>query len=468
MVDKFRICTLNKRPSKHKVVETDIVIVVPYQDEWQWMFAIEYSCEMISQSHSVTVISLDLLNRNFIKRFLLSLIGRNRMSPAIFAELKKMGVEVISPPPLISAWKFGECNFSNTYPDIEKEIFAHVVDLTGSINRENTNLKINTKKLAREAALIIQSLESINFRPGLSLFTPNGRYARNRAVKIFAQNHGIDAYTLDSASIDRYIVMRDAQSIDEGVELVVGAWESADVTERELVGKEYFLDRLKSVKTPRDIWTSQMKDGYLPKLNTGKKLCVFYTTTQIEFVGREEYFGEDAFPSQLEAIKAARQKLSIEEWDFFVRRHPKREGSSSTEDDLIVGLDEIPNITIIEATSPVDSYELAKHASLILHFGSHIGAEFTFLETAPVYAMNKTSWWKFDPDHHLFIKNEWEKFDSDKACLADPSSVLPFGYFLKKGGYNFKFLIKDASHRWTFRGIPLTANPGDGRKNTLL
>jgi hypothetical protein len=239
---------------------------------------------------------------------------------------------------------------------------------------------------------------------------------------------------------------------------VVRAWEDAEMTEREIVGKEYFLDRLKRVKTSEDSWTSQMKEGFIPELNSGKKLCVFYTTTQIEFVGKERNFAQDSFSSQLEAIRAARQKLNVEEWDFLVRRHPKREGSIGTEDDLIDGLAEIPNVKIIEATSPVDSYELAKHANLILHFGSHIGAEFTFLETAPVYAMNKTSWWKFDPDHHLFIKDAWQKFDINKACLADPSSVLPFGYFLKKGGYEFKFLKKDVSDRWTFSGIPLAIN----------
>ena len=438
----------------------DYLLIVPYQDHWQWLLIIEMAESLSVNSNRVVVVSLDAVNRNFLKRRLFAIFGYHGINPKIIDELRKSSIEVFLTTPLGVMFEELKNRTSQVWSNKELEtiLYSHLVDRTQSLDTQTVKAKRTSKKLRREVSVILNCLSGMNIPPTATLVTPNGRYARNKAVIEFAKKNNLNFRVIDTASPGKYLLMQNAQSIEEGANTVWTHWNNGHPIKRVEIGHRFFKDRISKIKTSNDVWTSEMKIGFIPRMDKTKKICVFYTTTQIEFAGTESDIQSGAFGSQVEAIMATRKKLNKEEWDIYVRRHPKKAGTKNTSDDLIQGLYEIPGITIIEPHSGVDSYELAKQADLVLHFGSQIGAELTYMESAPVYALNKTSWWKFDEPHHLFMKSDWENFDLSHISFAEKHSVLPLGYFALTGGNEFEHLSQDKLGNWVYKNVAIKLN----------
>jgi hypothetical protein len=303
-------------------------------------------------------------------------------------------------------------------------------------------MKINPQKdkrhilrLVREAGGIVRILKKFDLENCIEISTPSGRYCRNKAViDFFREAGGVTTKVLESGSHGHYEVVTDAQSVSELADLVEKYWLESHDADKLLIGQSFFEERITQARKKSDEWTHSMIPGLLPALNNEKKLCVFYTTTQIEFEGTGDPQKPDEFENQVEAIKFLRMKLPISEWDLVVRRHPRRVDVNHLDRDLLEGIEKIENVIVVDGDSKVDSYALGNVADLIFHFGSTIGAEFTFLSKVPVYALKLTFWWKFSKDHHLCKKNQLENLDLKKLAIADPASVLPWGYYLKRGG----------------------------------
>lgn len=448
--------------------ESIYFLVVPYQDQWQWMFVIEYAEELRSFEKNVIVISLDILNLNFCKRWVFGLVGYRSVNPEITKALENSGIAVLKFSPFRN-WIRTKSRRSPilTKSVEEKIVLSHLVDKTKSLNFNSFRSKWTSRRLRKEVRFIFNVLSDLPITERSVILTPSGRYARNRAVLFFAESLNLHYKVLESGSSDKYMVVSDAQSIDEGVEFITQHWLQGNPETREKIAIDYFENHFSKLRTTRNQWTWTMKEGFVPNLDLGKRICVFYTTTQIEFVGNESNFKDNCFQSQVEAIKAARVKLDPAKWELLVRRHPKRRGQSNKDDDLIEGIYDIDGVQVIEADSAVDSYALARKADLVLHFGSHIGAEITYLKYAPVYCMNKTTWWKFDPTHHLFTKSDWSKFDPEKLTYADPASVLPLGYFAMTGGQEFKHITQKPKEGWVYRDHPIYLPLNTWLKNVL-
>ncbi len=435
------------------------LVVIPYQDHWQWLFGVECALEYRKQGHKVVVISLDYFNRNYLKRKLLALIGYSPINPDILKILEKESVIVADSNVLhiVKARIFAMLQLNKRHSqEFESIILPHLADTLKSLNYDSRKAKRLRNNLLLEMFSILELLKTRDYLSAKVIVTPNGRFVRNRAVKYyFNRFEDLQTFVVDSVTKNKYLIMQDAQSIEEGAIYQTEHWNNEKSFSKHEVAHKYFEDRLSRIKSSEDLWTSHMKDGLLPKYSNDKKLCVFYTTTQIELVGTEEHFPEGVFASQLDAIRAARLKLDQSEWEMIVRRHPKKLGHSNEDDDLMEGLYEIPGILVVEGNSPVDSYELGRRADLILHFGSHIGAEFVFMRTAPVYSMNRTPWWRFDEEHHLFEIERWNRLDLRNLTIADSGSVLPFAYFLMTGGHPFKHVSHIDSIGWTVSGTPI-------------
>jgi hypothetical protein len=450
-------------------------VVIPYQDHWQWLFGIECALTYSHQGNKVEILSLDYFNRNYMKRKLLALFGYQSINPAILKLLDDYSLTIINLN-FLQVIKAQVLAFLQFYVrksnDFDSVITPHLAGTLKSLDFNSSKAKRTRNNLVRETLSTLELLKTQNYDCAKVVVTPSGRYVRNRAVKYYFNNNKyVQTFFVDSVSSNRYSIMNDPQSIEEGVKRYTEHWNNEKSNFKFEVAHNYFEERLSRVKTSVDLWTAQMKDGLLPEYTEKKKLCVFYTTTQIEFVGTEGQFPEGVFASQVDAIRAVRQKLHQSEWEVIIRRHPKQLGHSNEDDDLMEGLYEIPGIQVIEGNSPVDSYELGKRADLILHFGSHIGAEFIFMQTAPVYSMHRDPWWRFDEEHHLFEIERWNKLDLENLTMANPGSVLPFAYFLMTGGETFKHVSHIDSLGWTLNGTPIHIPLSKwiiGRRESLL
>jgi hypothetical protein len=119
-----------------------------------------------------------------------------------------------------------------------------------------------------------------------------------------------------------------------------------------------------------------------------EKICVFYTTTQLEFVANEETPDDGNFRNQEEALRETYTWLNSHGWHLVVRRHPRNiNWNSMGEDDLLTTDSGLGDSTIIPGSTTIDSYALAESADLIANYGSTIGAEFIFRGRKPVISL---------------------------------------------------------------------------------
>ena len=435
------------------------LVFVPYLDHWQWVFASEYALEQKSRGKEVKIVAMEIVNL----RGLINIFSRKfhvaSINHKVFHLLKESGIELswvnvfprftIRNVKISSDSKFLQ---SDKYQEIA---YPNLIDSLGRMRIDPTRDKKTILKFGREAEAITRALKKMKYnRPG-EVATPSGRFCRNKAVvTFFKEMNGSTVRVLDSSSHGHYEVVSDGQSITEFSDLVYKNWVNSCDLDKLEIGANYFEARIRSARSRNDYWTHRMNVGELPKLNPNKKVCVFYSTTQIEFEGSGDLPSATEFQSQVDAIAHLRRKLPMDQWELVVRRHPWPAGVTHSDRDLLEGLTDIQGLVIVEGNSQVDSYALGDRADLIFHFGSTIGAEFTFLGGKPVYSLRKTYWWRFDEGHHLVTKNDLEDLNLEALSVADPLSVIPWGYYISRGGFPIKHL-QEVRGEWTLSGIQI-------------
>jgi hypothetical protein len=442
-------------------VEQEFYVVAPYLDEWQWMFVTEYAIELANKGFKVSVVAIEVLNFKGIWNTLKLGTRTSTINYKIFVSLRNRGIGVrfVRVFPRVRLLNQMSDRFTLN-EGLNSVIYPHLIDYLGRMQIDPIKDKSVIMYFLKEAEAIQRALRKLPLKGPAGVATPSGRFARNKAVVDYClQDPKLDIRVLESSSHGHYEVVKDAQSVSEFSELIEKCWSESTDELKSKVGSNFFAKRINQAKSSADEWTHGMSPGLVPQLSESKKLCVFYTSTQIEFEGTGDSPKVDEFQSQVEAIRHLREKLPIEDWELVVRRHPRRVHETHGGRDLLNGIDDIPNINIIDGDSKVDSYALGERADLIFHYGSTIGAEFTFLGKVPVYSLRNSYWWKFAPAHHLAKKSQLRDLDLNNLRIAPCDSVIPWGYYLTCGGIPFKNICEKGNN-WTLDGNTIKRNVG--------
>jgi hypothetical protein len=227
-------------------------------------------------------------------------------------------------------------------------------------------------------------------------------------------------------------------------------WNTYNVAQRQSDGAIYFLNKSKNVLEKTDPWAALMTNSALPVLPK-KKICVFYTTTQLEFVASTVEPEIGYFRNQEEALRETYSWLISHGWHLVVRRHPRNiNWNSMGEDDLLTTDSGLGDSTIIPGSATIDSYALAESADLIANYGSSIGAEFIFQGRKPVISLGLTPWYPFDKSNHFLDRLSLNSISPDKITKSDFKNVLPLGLYTLNGGTQFEHIILGDDLRWRF------------------
>jgi hypothetical protein len=334
---------------------------------------------------------------------------------------------------------------------------AHIVEnlVTDKINIKVSQHRKVIRKHIRNVYYTGKILKKCDFSEFSQLLTVNGRYSRNRAIQQLLREQGISVNILEGTAPNRYSIVDAAQSMNAYQNRIAAHWNEYDVAKRNLDGAIYFLNKIKNVINKTDPWAALMTASALPTLPT-KKICVFYTTTQIEFVANEETPDDGNFSNQEEALRETYSWLNLHGWHMVVRRHPRNiNWNSMGEDDLLTTDSGLGDSTIIFGNSTIDSYALAEKADLIVHYGSSIGAELIFQGLKPVIAVGQTPWYRFDKSNHFLNRLSLNSIRPENIQKADPQSVLPWGLYTLNGGTQYKYAILSDDLKWTLSGNPI-------------
>jgi hypothetical protein len=338
---------------------------------------------------------------------------------------------------------------SRNLSKFENEIkigLAHIVNdlFTQDFNFNDKNHRKVIRKHIADVFYTQKILQKIDFSNIKSVFTVNGRFSRNRAIVHTLRSRGVKTKILDSASTGRYQILDFAQSMLEYVNKIENFWMSYDPTIRISDAQMYFERKREAVQAKTDPWATLMDDSFLPDL-PNKKICIFYTTTQLEFIGSDDVVPVNVFQNQNQAIQEIHKWLSKYNWHLVIRRHPRSIFMTDEykDDDLYDMEIDLTDATIIHSDSKIDSYKLAEKADLIASFGSSIAAELIFANQKPVISLGLTPWFNFDKENHLLDTKSLSATAPDRIKKSDPNCVLPFALYATKGGIKHEFVSCD-------------------------
>lgn len=434
-------------------------IVVPYRNLYQWSLAIEFALDIRKKGYPIEIKILNLPNLNFFRSILKSLLMFRSINPEVLSILRLHGISIKNYHlfPTLSCLKLRK-NYSIKYKKELEISLAHIVNdlFTEKLDFTQKSHRVTIRKHLRDVIHTNKMLEKIDFSKFEIIYTINGRFSSNRAIVKFLRSKEFTVKIVDLASNGKYLVVDNAQSMFEHINLIDDFWRNYPAESRFQDAEEYFQAKVTAIKNKSDPWIAFMTQS--PKFDLpNKKIAIFYTTTQLEFVANDDVPAGDTFTNQNEALVAVYNWLRENGWFLIVRRHPRsiNTDQSVQADDLLLNLPQGQDLLIINPEDKINSYELAEKADLIISYGSSIAAELIFENKKPVVSVGITPWFLYDKTNHLLSERELKSIDPNFIKKSEPWIVLPWALYILKAGSNFKYITKNKENRLVLNNVQI-------------
>jgi hypothetical protein len=207
----------------------------------------------------------------------------------------------------------------------------------------------------------------------------------------------------------------------------------------------YIIERSKFDPVAGRSWLGNQRK-ILPSTSfeSKKKICVFYSSTELEFAVFDDHNEENIFKNQEQAITALCESLESNKWQIFIRRHPaKKNYIKDNEKKLWKNISKFKNVVIIEPNSKIDSYELAMRADLVCHYNSSMGPECILLGAKKILTLG-TVFWESTSTKNNNPLNKQQLIDSledhNIDVLGRRMDAIKWGYYSSVAGRKFQLL----------------------------
>ena len=283
----------------------------------------------------------------------------------------------------------------------------------------------------------------------------NGRISRYRAVRLKLERITASLYYLEiGATPNHYqLFSRPPQSELENHRQARALWDLAP-PDKIVQAKNYFQTRRTFDPNLSISWSSRMVPGFIPTIDKRKKVCTFYSSSQIEFVEEIDLRQENDFLDQGDALFQLLSILPKDEWQVFLRKHPNRPDSGyfDEENEIWALSRECENLKVIEQDSKVDSFALARASDLIVNFGTSFGAECIYWGLGPVLNLRPTFWTPFVSENSPRNKTQLVAlFQRPEITKSLPEAILPWGYYCAIRGIEMKDFLWNSTNGWSVR-----------------
>lgn len=221
------------------------------------------------------------------------------------------------------------------------------------------------------------------------------------------------------------------------------------------LANKYFLERREGIDQS---WMSFRKfhsEGFLPKINEGKKVISFFTSSDDEFKAVGDLHRSVYWPDQIKAINAFLNCCARDpSFQGFIRIHPHIAQKSKKDYTFWHNLDVPKNVTILPADSGIDTYSLIEFSDIVITSGSTVGIESVYWGT-PSICLGPSFYGKLGCVYLPKSENElWDLLHSDDL-EANKEACLPYGYFMNEFGIYFKFFEPSGFFSGEFLGVNL-------------
>lgn len=284
----------------------------------------------------------------------------------------------------------------------------------------------------------------------------NGRMATPRAMVELCKDHGV-RYTTHERGLTRgyfLVNVEDKCTSHQNAKYIAKYNLNHPLKNYQIQQvKKWFNDRLKGTNINWKNFLDSSTPNDLIK-NTSNKRWVLFTSSTDEFVAEADF--SSPFGTQYEWILKTCEIAKQENVELIIRIHPNSYGLQSTGknfDELkffknLSLRNDFKNLTLVDSTSNVNSYDLAKSADLVLTFGSTIAMESLLLGKRTYVAANSD--WIHCPSIQSYLNvSDYAQFLHAQADpktisqLLESEMVLAYRFmfnYLFKAFINFPFI----------------------------
>jgi len=283
------------------------------------------------------------------------------------------------------------------------------------------------------------------------LYVFNARPFTLRCALRASQRAGINCFVYEFAGIlSRYYISNNTFPHDlEYSKLEIDyLYEKSGLSpiEKKITAKNYFME-LRS----NGLFNRNQKENLLPeKFDISKRTVGIFISSEDEFESID-IWKNTFFIRQNEVI----ERLAIDfgeksEFQFIVRIHPNLKELNNSQVKTLMAFN-FPNLIIIPAESPVDSYYLMEKCEKVVVFGSTMGIESVFWGIPAILAGRAY----FEGVNSCYKASSYEELKSMIMENLEPCSkegAYRFGFWESKRGNAYKYFDYKKE---TFKGYPV-------------
>ncbi len=222
---------------------------------------------------------------------------------------------------------------------------------------------------------------------------------------------------------------------------------------REIIGAQWFLDRVNRVETCWHSFTKNQQTGLLPAgWDSQRKNVAIFCSSDDEFVAIGDAWQHSLYPNQVEAIgQIAASMLAVDPaCQLYLRVHPNLTHVQNERKRQLMSLS-FANLTVIEPDASVDTYQLLRESDLVVSFGSSVGIEAVFWDRpsvllGPCFYQNLGGVYR--PGTH---EDAIDLLTSDLEP-GNKTGALMYGHWFQTRGHKYEFYEAQGLFEGQFKG----------------
>ena len=361
-------------------------------------------------------------------------------------------------PQALRQWKIQ--NF-----DIGYACLSSLVSLTRDPQPDLAKHRDQLERLARAAlATWNTTLGWLTTRRPDRVYVFNGRFAATRAVLRACQLAKINCYIHERGCDTRHFQLYRnhlPHDIDQVQRRMRHHWNRQSANpRRDQLARAWYRGRVARVETNWHSFVRGQTHGQLPdSWNSRRHNIAVYTSSEDEFVAIGDCWQNRLYPDQSEALNRIAVDLETTRPDahLTIRVHPNLAGVDNASTRALQGLNR-SNVTLIDATARIDSYQLMRAADTVVTFGSTMGMESVYWSRPSVL---------LGPCFYQSLRGTYQARSHGETLRLLTADLMPrfnhdallYGYWMQTHGIGFTHFQADGLFTGTFRGETVYPKP---------
>lgn len=421
------------------------LLVICYPNDWHWVLSLEYLLIKANKSRQIHVLDLSQVGEVYLKHIVKSIFQKNSLQKQFYKICKATRLNYKKRKTFLYLLEYiffyvRYLLLSKTNDLRVSPSYNSIVEKIGSLEFKFNEYKNVIIQEEFQASAVVKKLNRIDLSHYQKIITVNGRFTKNAAVIKYAKTEGCQTELIEFGSSRTTISIYSVSphSMNEVQDKINNYWTNSSSHYREAVASQF----IEKIKADQDIykvgWRNKMQPGRVPpKVN--KFRCTFFASTESEYAGVGDPIESKNFQNQSESFLSLCTVLSPDNWEIYLRRHPKNPNSriEDPEKNLWTLAKTFSHVMIVPPESSIDSLELGLSSDMIVNFNSFIAMELIVHGSKKVITTGPAPWNLILPRQYTPDVASLKSYCESPIPIESVTDIWPWAFYTASHGENF-------------------------------